>query len=280
MSPEYFRLLNLPIIQGRGFTSAEFMPDSSVPPKIILSQSVARRLFEDRPAVGHLIYESVREPPYQVVGVVGDSRWESLEPSFSVVEEPGLMVYYPFGQGGLGAAVVLTRSPLPDKVAAKTVQRVAGEVDPSLPAYGVTSMPQLIQRTLADRILFARVLWLLSAVAVALAVVGLYGLVAYGVAVHTREFGIRIALGAESRAILVLVLREAALLGAGGVALGLAGAVALSRLIANRLYGMSALDPGTYLVAVALLFAMVLLASYIPARAATRVDPLEALRTE
>jgi ABC-type antimicrobial peptide transport system permease subunit len=91
---------------------------------------------------------------------------------------------------------------------------------------------------------------------------------------------IRIALDAASRAILLLVLREAALLGVGGVALGLAGAVALSRLIANRLYGMSALDPGTYSVAVGLLFAMVLLASYIPARAATRVDPLVALRTE
>jgi putative ABC transport system permease protein len=280
VSPEYFRLLNLPMIEGRGFTSAEFMPDPSAPRKIILSQSVARRLFGDRPAVGHVIYESVGEPPYQVVGVVGDTRWESLEPSFPVVEGMGMMVYSPFGQGGLAVAVVLTRSPLPDKVAAETVERVAGEVDPSLPAYGVTSMPQLIQRTLADKILYARVLWLLSALAVALAAVGLYGLVAYGVASHTREFGIRIALGAESRAILLLVLREAALLGVGGVALGLAGAVALSRLIANRLYGMSALDPGTYLVAVALLFGIALLASYLPARAATRVDPLVALRTE
>jgi putative ABC transport system permease protein len=281
VSPEYFRLLQLPIIEGRGFTGAEFLPDPSAPRKIILSQSVARRLFGDRPAVGHVIYESVGEPPYQVVGVVGDSRWESLEPWFSLVEGAGLMVYVPFGQeGGLSVAVVLTRSPLPEKVVAETVQRVAGEVDPSLPAYGVTSMPQLIQRTLADRILFARVLWLLSALAVALAAVGLYGLVAYGVASHTREFGIRIALGAEPRAILLLVLREAALLGTGGVALGLAGAVTLSRLIANRLYGMSALDPGTYLVAVALLFGMAFLASYLPARAATRVDPLVALRTE
>jgi len=189
------------------------------------------------------------------------------------------MVYFPFGQRGLGGAVVLTRSPLPDDVAAETVQRVAGEVDPTLPAYGITSMPKLIRRTLADRILFARVLGLLSALAVALAAVGLYGLVAYGVAAGGREFGIRIAVGAESRAILVLVLREAALLGAGGVALGLAGAVALSRLIANRLYGMSALDPGTYPVAGALLFGMALLAAYFPARAATRVDPLVALRS-
>ncbi len=280
VSPEYFRLLNLPVIEGRSFTSVEFMPDPSAPRKIILSQSVARRLFGDRPAMGHVVFESVGGPPYQVVGVVGDSRWESLEPWFPHVEGPGLMVYYPFGQRGLSVAVVLTRSPLPDKVAAERVQRVAGEVDPSLPAYGMTSMPQLIERTLGDRILFARVLWLLSALAVVLAAVGLYGLVAYGVALHDREFGIRIALGAESRAILLLVLREAALLGVGGVALGLAGAVALSRLIANRLYGMSALDPGTYLVAVALLFGMALLASYLPARAATRVDPLVALRAE
>lgn len=280
VSPEYFRLLQLPIIAGRGFTSEEFMPDSSAPRKIILSRSAARRLFGVRPAVGHLIYQEVGGPQYQVVGVVGDSHWESLEPLSWPVEGAGLMVYSPFGQDGLSLAVVLTRSPLSEKVVAETVQRVAGEVDPSLPAYGLTSMPKLIQRTLGDRILFARVLWLLSALAVALAAVGLYGLVAYGVAAHTREFGIRIALGAESRAILVLVLREGALLGAGGVALGLAGAVALSRLIANRLYGVSALDPGTYVVAVALLFAMVLLASYLPARAATRVDPLVALRAE
>lgn len=144
----------------------------------------------------------------------------------------------------------------------------------------VTAMTELIQRSLADRILFARILGVLAATAVGLAAVGLYGLIAYGVAAHTREFGIRIALGAEAGAILQLVLREAVALASIGVVVSLTGAAALSRLIASRLYGVRALDPATYLLAAGLLMAVAVIAAALPARAATRVDPMVALRAE
>ncbi len=281
VSPEYFRLLDMSFVEGRTFTSAEFLPDSLAPRKIILSQSAARRLFGSRPAIGQLVSQSPGRQPHEVVGVVQDGRWEDLEgwPG-GPVEGVGLMVYTPFRGGARGGAVILVRSSLPDRVAAETVQRVAGEVDSSLPAYGVTTMPDLIKRTLADRILFARVLELLAALAVALAAVGLYGLVAYGVAAHTREFGIRIALGAEAITILRLVLREAVILGSIGVLVGLAGAAALSRLIASRLYGVSALDPSIYLLAAAVLMGVAVIAAALPAFTATRVDPVVALRAE
>jgi len=280
VSPDYLPLLQTSFVEGRNFTPQEFLPDSSAPRKVILSQSVARRLFGDRPAAGQVL-PGRNGRPTEVVGVVEDGRWENLEGSLGpFLVEPGLMTYAPFPGSPLGGAVILVRSRLPDGVAAETVQRVAGEVDPRLPAYGVTSMPDLIRRTLADRILLARMLGLLAFLAVALAAVGLYGLVAYGVAAHTREFGIRIALGAEARSILGLVVREAALLGGIGVAVGSAGAAALSRLIANRLYGVSPLDPATYLLAAGVLFAVCLVAALLPARAATRVDPMVALRAE
>lgn len=281
VSPEYFRLLKMQFIEGRNFRSSPFAPESTPRREVILSRSVARRVFGDRPAVGQTVLPRVGGAPAEVVGVVEDSRWESLEPSGLPAEDPRSIIYGSFWtRGGSPLAAILVRSNLPDAVAVEVTRRAATEADPSLPLYGVTTMSELIQRSLADRILFARVLTALAALAVVLAAIGLYGVIAYGVAAHTREFGIRIALGAEAGAILRLVAREAAVLGGMGVAFGLAGAAALSRLIASRLYGVGALDPATYLFAAGILLVVAVLAALIPARAATRVDPMVALRAE
>ncbi len=286
VSPGYFRLLEQPLVAGRPFAEREFLPDSSVPPKIILSESVARRLFGDAPATGRLVVRAPGGRPEEVVGVVRDTRWEGLDATGSPVRDPRLMIYTPFGQevryrGVLSGGVeILVRSGLTERAVGETVRRVAGELDRSVPAYGISSMVERIKNSILDRLLFGRLLGALAILALVLAVVGLYGLVAYGVAAHTREFGIRIALGAEARAIGRLVLREAVLLASAGVAAGLAGGVALSRLIASRLYGVGSLDPLTYSVSVALLFAVAVLAAWVPARAATRVDPMVALRAE
>ncbi len=121
---------------------------------------------------------------------------------------------------------------------------------------------------------------MLALTALILAAIGLYGVIAYGVAARTREFGVRRAMGADQRGILEMVLGRAAGLAGIGVALGLAGAVGLARLLANRLFGVTPLDPATYAAAAALLGVVTLVASYVPARAATRVDPAEALRSE
>ena len=280
VSPEYFPLLELRFVEGANFTSSPLRPDSLPRREIILSESLARRLFGDGPAVGRVFSRSGAESS-EVVGVVQDSPWESLEPGSAIpIGDLRWIVYRSFWQRGSPLGAIMVRSNLSNQAAVEIARRTAAEVDQSLPLYGVTTMTELIQRSLADRILFARILGVLAILAVALAAIGLYGLIAYGVAGHAREFGIRMALGAEAGAIVRLVVREAAVLGAIGVALGLMGAAAFTRVIANRLYEVSPLDPGTYVMAASVLLGTAVVAALVPARAASRVDPIVALRAE
>lgn len=154
------------------------------------------------------------------------------------------------------------------------------EVAPSVPVFEVKRLRERIEATIAEERVLARLLTAFTLLAVALATVGLYAVVAFAVAERTREFGIRIALGARPEQILRAVVHRGALLGGAGLVAGVAGAVALSRLVAGELYGVQPLEPSIYLLAAALLFVLVLLASLLPARQATRVDPMTALRAE
>lgn len=283
-SPEYFGILNMRLLAGRVFTEEEFLPPPDAPRKIVISETLARRLFGDTPAVGRQVALSgggTEGPRYEVLGVVADSRWEAIEENAPTMfpAVPNAMMFRPF-QGSPGPAVLLVRSPLSEPVAVEAVRRAAAEVDPALPLFGVTTVTELIRRHLSERILFARALSALSVLAVVLAGVGLYGLIAFGVAAHTREFGIRIALGAKSERILRMVLREAVILASIGVVAGWLGALALGRLIQTRLYGVSAIDPATYVLAAGVLVVVAVGAGLMPARAATRVDPMVALRAE
>jgi predicted permease len=283
VSPGYFRALGMTLLAGRTFSEAEFLPDSADQRKVVLSASLARRLFADRVAVGQYVRLHRDEVPLEVVGVVADSKWGSIEEGEAqgpMSPERGAMLFVPFGQGGLDRAVLLVHSNLAETTVTATVRRIAGEIDPSLPLYGVSTLRSLIDQRLSDRILFLRVLSCLAALGVLLAGLGLYGLIGFGVMARTRELGIRMALGARRRNVVETVLREAFWVVTVGLPMGLAGAWAIGRLVQNKLYAVSPTDPVSYALSGGVLVLACLLAALMPARAATRVDPMVALQAE
>ncbi len=279
VGPGYFRTLGIPLLAGQDFDPADVLPDSpAVLPPTVLSLGLARRLFGTVDPVGKLVELPQYRGPnlrLRVTGIAGDSRWNDLEGKVP------LFMYLPLGyQGRVDAAALLVRSPAPMTDLNAAVAGAARSLDPSLPLSNPTSILAGIARQQSTRRLLLRLLGLLAGVTVVLAGVGLYGLVSYGVTLRRREFGIRMALGAERRRILVAAMRGGLRLVAVGVVLGLAGAVALTRLLRAWLFGVTPLDP-TSLVAAALVLALAaLFANWLPARRATRVDPMVALRYE
>jgi predicted permease len=279
VGPEYFRVLGIPLLAGQGFTRAEVLPDSGAAlPPTVLSLGLARRLFGAADPLGKLVeLPQYREPSMrlQVVGVAGDSRWNDLE------REVPLFMYLPLGyQGRVDYAALLVRSPVPTTNLSDAVARTARALNASLPLSEPRTILAGLAHELSTRRLLLKLLGVLAGVTVVLAGVGLYGLVSYGVTLRTREFGIRMALGAERRRILATAMRGGLRLAAVGVGLGLAGAVALTRLVRAWLFGVQPLDPPSLVVAATVLALTALLASWLPARRATKVDPMVALRTE
>jgi predicted permease len=278
VSADYFRALGIPLLGGRTFQENEtFGPFMRVEhPVAILSRTLARRLFGNVNPVGRTVAAAFTGPPARVVGVVDDSRWGSL-----VDEGLGPMQYYPIPNVVASTgAVMLVRSSLPVSALRTAVQHTVSEVAPSVPIFDSMRLRQRVDNSMSEERLLARLLTAFTLLAVLLAIVGLYAVIAFAVAERTRELGIRIALGARSAQILTMIVRRGALLGGIGVVAGLAGAAGLSRLVESQLFGMSALEPGVYALAAALLLALVVVASIIPARHATRVDPVTALRSE
>ncbi|HET7564583.1 MAG TPA: ABC transporter permease [Gemmatimonadaceae bacterium] len=278
VSTDYFKTLGIPLLAGRPFDESEMFWSLGrrTHAEAILSTTLAHRLFGNVNPIGRTVATALPGPPAEVIGLVDDSRWSSL-----VNDGGGPMQYYPVPNIiATTGATFLVRSSLPPGALRTAVQRAVADVAPSIPLYDIKSLRQRIDATVSEQRLLARLLSAFTLLAVALAVVGLYAVIAFSVAERTRELGIRIALGARSEQIVRMVVRRGAWLGAIGIAIGIGGAVVLSRVVASQLFGVSALDPVVYLLAAALLFALVLLASIIPARHATRVDPVIALRAE
>jgi len=284
VSNDYFAALGLPIVRGRAFTQDEALtPPAPNEGVVIISTALARQLFGTSDPLGQSIWLGRPNQPVQqrVVGVVNDARWYTV-----VGRDMGggsaSALYWPlaagFGPRSIRAQILVRASGSPAHVS-RSVQAAMAELAPSVPLLA-EEMTARVDRTLAQQRLFARVVGALTALAVVLAGVGLYGLVGFGVMERLREFGIRIALGAKAEEVLNLVVRQAAILTAIGGFVGIAGAIALSRLISSRLFGVTALEPAVYLGAVSVLVLIVLIASIIPARAATKVDPMIALRSE
>src|SRR5205809_1143056 len=226
VSPEYFATLRIPLVRGRGFVQADSGQDV-----VVLSNTLGRRLFGATDPLGRLVEFPVMAQKgrrYRVIGVAADSRSWSLE------QDPEPFVYQPMGDPRMGE-IALVRSGLGEQAIAAVIERIAAELDSSLPVGWVKPITQQISDSLSERRLFAKMLGLLAAIALVLAAAGLYGLVAFGVALRTREFGIRMALGAQASNILRLVLREGALLAGAGTVLGLLGAALATRVIKSRL---------------------------------------------
>ena len=275
VSSEYFRVMEIPLVAGRPFEDRDRVESA---PVVVVNRALAKRLAPDGDVVGARVVFSFdkQRAPREIVGVVGDENLTGLDAEITPI------AYTPYLQDLLPywSAVVRTTGD-PDALAA-TVEREVGALDADLPAYAVAPMERLIADAPSTflRRYPALLIGALAIVALALSVVGIFGVVSYSVSQRTREIGIRVALGAGRREILGMVLRQGVALVAAGVAIGTVVALVGSRFLSSLLFGISPSDPATYVSVALLLGAVALLACYVPALRATRVDPMVALREE
>jgi len=271
ISPLFFDVMGIPIIEGRAFTDS----DLAGPPTAIISATAAKRYWPDGDAIGRtLSFEEDGSDPFRIVGISGDVRQLGLR------ESAPPLVYFPYTHFPLPFTNVIVRSDAPAGSVRTAITDVMKAADPQLPVADFSPLPTIVSRSIADSHFRSSVFAVLGMLALVLASVGVYGLVSYSVAQQTREFGIRIALGAAPRQIAAGVMRQGAMLGVLGVAFGVVGAWFATRGLSRFLFGVGAADPATFAGAALLLISVALVASYLPARRALRVEPTVALRAE
>ncbi len=271
VSRDYFRAMSIPLMRGRVFTGEETKESPGI---AIISQRMAERYWPGEDPIGKRLTLSFEKSPREIVGIVGDVKQTSL----NAETMPG--VYMPFQQFPYPGMTLVIRTQSDMASITSAVRRELQAMDGNVPISEVRSMEQVISASVSQRRFSMMMLGLFALVALLLSAVGIYGVIAYSVSERSHEIGIRIALGARSRDILRMVLGQGMILTLIGVALGLAGALALTRLMSSLIYGVSATDPLTFAGVSLALGVVALLACYIPARRATRVDPMEALRDE
>jgi len=273
-SPHYFRVMGIPLLQGRLFGEDD---TASTPRVAVISEAFARRYFSGRNPLGqHIVFGF---PPdgraaREIVGVVGDIRDESL------AKKPGPMMYVPFAQAPLWGGEVVVRSRFSAAAAAAAIERTTHSIDKDLPVTDIVSLPAGVDASVAQPRFRTALVGIFGAMALLLGAVGIFGVVSWSVSRRTREIGIRMALGAQRRNVTELMLSSASAPALAGIAAGALAAALLTRLMASLLYGVSAADPLTYAGSAALLLLVALVASYLPARRAASVDPVQALRAE
>jgi putative ABC transport system permease protein len=274
VSPDYFRVLGIALRQGRVFTHQDVQGSL---PVVVVNETMAKKIWPGESPLGKRITFGDPAQPgdwLTVVGVVADVRHQALN------EEPGSEAYWPQYQQPFADASLVLRTSRDPASLADGVRQAVRSLDPNLPVDQIRTMEDRVAQSLAQSRFKMVLLTLFAGLALVLAAVGLYGVVSYSVAQRTHEIGIRMALGAERRNVLRLVVRQGMVVVLIGVAVGLAGAWYASRFLAGQVYGVSAKDPVTFLAVPLVLLAVALLANYLPARRATQVDPLVALRQE
>ncbi len=272
----YFRTMGIPLLSGR---ELEDRDSAAAPPVALINRNMAQRYWPDGNPLGKRVsFRAPEGPWYEIVGVVGNVQHEGLDAE--VVQE----IYLPYEQApfgpGQGTTVVIRGSGNEVSALAATLRKEVAAVDPDLPAFALRPMDEWLALSLSARRFQMLLLVLFAAVSLVLAAVGIYGVMAYSVSHRTPEFGIRMALGAQRTDVLRLVLRQGAGIAGIGLLGGLAASLALTRLMQSLLFRVEPTDPFTIVAVVGLLGAAILLATYVPARRATRTDPLVALRYE
>jgi predicted permease len=266
--------MGIQVILGRAPNERD---TSDAPHVAFLSQAMAKRAFPDGSPLGKTISLFFPNARYVVAGVVADAHYEQVK------GDPPLTVYVPYEQppwirlGSLNFAVRTRGKP---EAFVGAIRSIVRDMDPNLPLINVQTQAAVIDDALRRERLFANLSTAFGAMAMLLAAIGIYGVVAYSVARRTGEIGIRVALGARYANIVGLVLRNTLLLVAIGAVLGAAGALATTKLVASMLYKVQPRDPATFIGGAALLILTALAAGYIPARRAARIDPMKALRCE
>ena len=274
VSPDYFRAIETPLTRGRFFSHGD---DRQAPQVVLIDEAFAQRYFNNRDPVGQRIKRGgpKSEAPWMsIVGVVGNIKSDG----FDRPDQPHL--YVPIFQNPAYAMAVYLRTDVSPTSLTQSLREQVKAVDRDLPVFGERTMEQVVADSVSRRKFAVQVVGLFGILALVLAAVGIYGVIAYSVTQRTREIGIRVALGASRSAILRWVLKQGMFLTMAGVAAGLIGAFALTRLLRTLLFGIGPTDFVTYAALAILLTIVALVACYIPARRATKVDPLVALRYE
>ena len=279
VSPRYLETLRVPLVRGRMFTQQEWA-DSGVAGRVaVINEHMAKQFWKTSDgALGkRFTFGNTTDTLTRwitVVGVAPDIKHRAL------TAEPDFQGYMPFRQGGWSSSAIVVRTLGDPARATPTVLAALKETDPYVPAYRVLSMDATIQRSYWQQALYSKMFTAFAAIALALAAVGVYGVIAYSVSQRTREIGVRVALGAQRANVLRLILGHGAVLAAAGIGIGLAGALGITRFLRAMLFGVSPFDPLSFVAVTLVLTAIAFLASYVPARRAARVDPIEALREE
>jgi putative ABC transport system permease protein len=274
VTPGYFRTMEIPLLAGRDFTDADTKGSM---PVTIIDERLAREYWPHESAVGKRVRfgpPEDNEPWHTIVGVVGTVRHQRVQ------EDTRKSVYLPYLQFGLGGLTIVARTSSDPHEIIGPIRRSVAEIDSDLPLSEVTTMEEVVAESIWQPRLYAMLFAVFAGGALVLALIGIYGVMAFLVQTRTHEIGVRMALGATARDVFKLIVGRGMKLTAIGVTIGIAGAIGLTRLMHSLLFNTSATDPITFVLIAALLSLAAFLACYIPARRATKVDPLVALRYE
>jgi putative ABC transport system permease protein len=283
VTPDFFKTLRVPVVRGREFTARDNL---QAPPVVIINEAMARRYWPGEDPIGKRVTVTIvaGEQPREIVGIVGDtpnSRWDrATSPRlYTPHAQESLRSRVPYGQSRVGLGYML-RISQPLSTIVPELRRAVAEVDASLPVSDVEMLEQFYARQVdapRDSMVLVAIF---GAVALLLAVCGIYAIVAYGVAQRTHEIGVRMALGARRAAVLGLVMRHSTVLTAIGLVLGVGAAASLTGYLKSLLFELTPLDTATFVAMPAIFALIAVLASYVPARRATRLDPQAVLRSE
>lgn len=267
--PGYFESLDIPLLRGRTFEKAD---GPSAAPVVVINQTLANRHWPDGDPVGEQIV--LNSGPREIVGVVADTKDAGAD------EPDRAGVFMPFLQRGNRFMDWAVEASVPLHTLVEPVRAAVRELDPTVPAYSVMPFDSLIERALGGDLIMAKIMSALALIALVLALGGVYGVMAYTVTQRTREMGIRLSLGAQRRSVMSLVVRQGTLLAILGIGIGTLIALAVTRGLARFLFGVSPFDPTTFASVALVLLVAGVAATFFPARRATRVDPVVALRVE
>jgi predicted permease len=269
VAPRFLETIGLPLVRGRDF---QVLDTEKSTPAMIVNETMAAKFWPGENPLGHTFYDG--NTTLEVIGVARDTKYRSLR------ESPRMTMYRPLAQFYSSNINLLVRTGSDQAAMLPAIQNALRSFEPAIAVFNVRTLSEHLDRSLYVERMQSFLLSLFGVLALLLTAIGIYGVIAFTVSQRTREVGIRMALGAQKRDVLKLILTRGLLLAAWGTGVGLVGCFWLGRLLSNQLYGITAYDPVTLVVVSLMLVVIVLFASYIPARRATKVDPLVALRYE